>query len=186
MIDIKDYRNPPRLAEWILKKVYFNREYNLRLGDFGEIYNEIIQERGILAGWFWYWNQIFKSIFSRIVNSFLWSVLMFKNYMKIAFRNVLRNKTYSFISIISLTVGMAVFLLITLFNQYELSFDRYHENADRIYRIGYDLKGLYIQADTPSILAPTCVEEIPEVLASVRMRRRNNVLTINICKINRL
>lgn len=104
---------------------------------------------------------------------------MFKNYVKIAYRNILKNKAYSILSIISLSVGMAAFLLIALYNQYELSYDKYHENSDRIYRVALDIKGLYTQADTPGLLAPVSVEEIPEVISSVRLRRISNVLFAN-------
>lgn len=60
---------------------------------------------------------------------------MFGNYIKVAFRNLIRNKGYSVISISGLAVGIAVFVLITLYLQYETSFDEFHENADGIFRI---------------------------------------------------
>ena len=56
-------------------------------------------------------------------------------YLKIAIRNILRHKVYSFINIVGLSVGMACTILILMWVQYELSFDRYHEKADRIYRL---------------------------------------------------
>ena len=57
---------------------------------------------------------------------------MLKNYLKIALRNLLRHKAYSFINIAGLAVGVTCCLLILLFVQDELSYDRYHENAKRI------------------------------------------------------
>ncbi len=60
---------------------------------------------------------------------------MFTNYLKIAWRNIIRHKGFSFINIFGLAVGLACFLLITLYVQYELSYDRFHENRDRIFRI---------------------------------------------------
>ena len=60
---------------------------------------------------------------------------MFKNYLKIAWRNIKRHKGYSFINITGLAVGMTVCILILLFVRYELSYDNYHEYKDRIYRI---------------------------------------------------
>ena len=60
---------------------------------------------------------------------------MLKNYIKIAVRNLLRQKTYSFINIFGLAVGIACCLLIILFVRYELSYDKFNEKADRIYRV---------------------------------------------------
>lgn len=60
---------------------------------------------------------------------------MLKNYFKIAVRNMLRQKAYSFINISGLAIGMAATILILLFVHHELSFDKYHENADRIVRV---------------------------------------------------
>ena len=61
---------------------------------------------------------------------------MFRNYLKIAFRNLAKYKIYSFINILSLAVGMALCVLILLFIRDELSFETFHESARRIYRIG--------------------------------------------------
>ena len=60
---------------------------------------------------------------------------MFKNYFKVAFRNLLKRKGFSLINILGLATGMAVCLLIVLFVQSELSFDRQHERARNIYRV---------------------------------------------------
>ncbi|MDX1628639.1 MAG: ABC transporter permease [Fulvivirga sp.] len=60
---------------------------------------------------------------------------MIKNYIKIAFRNIQRQRSYAFINIFGLAVGMAATLLILLFVQDELSYDTYHEKSDRIYRV---------------------------------------------------
>lgn len=60
---------------------------------------------------------------------------MLKNYLKIALRNILRNKAYSVINISGLAIGMACCILILLFVQDELSYDTYHANADHIYRL---------------------------------------------------
>ncbi len=60
---------------------------------------------------------------------------MFKNYFKIAFRNLVKHKSFSFINIIGVAIGLACFLLLTLYVKDELSYDRYNANADRIYRL---------------------------------------------------
>jgi putative ABC transport system permease protein len=60
---------------------------------------------------------------------------MFKNYLKIAFRNLLKHKAFSFINISGVAIGLACFLLLAIYVKDELSYDRYHVNADRIYRL---------------------------------------------------
>ncbi|WP_435357068.1 ABC transporter permease [Emticicia sp. SJ17W-69] len=65
---------------------------------------------------------------------------MIKNYLKIALRNLAKNKVYSFINIFGLAIGLTCFLLISLYVLDELSYDRHFKDADRIYRINADIK----------------------------------------------
>ncbi len=62
---------------------------------------------------------------------------MIKNYFKIAWRNLLKNKAFSFINIMGLSIGIAVCFIIMLYVQDELSYDRFNVKADRIYRIAF-------------------------------------------------
>lgn len=65
---------------------------------------------------------------------------MLKNYLKIAWRNLRRNKIFSFINIAGLAVGLSCFLLISVYVLDELSFDKFYKNADRIYRINAHIR----------------------------------------------
>ena len=97
---------------------------------------------------------------------------MLAHYFRVAFRNLLRHKGYSFINITGLAVGLAGCILMLLFVQDEISYDRFHEHADRIYRVVVDFKdGNNIDrfAHTQAPLAPALVEEFPEVIDAVRM-----------------
>jgi hypothetical protein len=60
---------------------------------------------------------------------------MLKNYLKITIRNISRHPVYSFLNISGLAIGMAASILILLWGQNELSYDRFNANADQIYRI---------------------------------------------------
>ena len=60
---------------------------------------------------------------------------MFKNYLKIAYRNLAKHKFYSLINIFGLSLGIASCILIFAYIGYELSYDGYHKNADNIYRV---------------------------------------------------
>ncbi|MGB2905768.1 MAG: ABC transporter permease [Candidatus Aminicenantaceae bacterium] len=106
---------------------------------------------------------------------------MLKNYLLIAWRNLNKNKGYSFLNILGLAVGMAVFVLIFLYVQHELSFDRWHENADRIFRVVQHQPGnMYLGSDrfavTQAPLAAALMQEFPEVMAATRIGSSGNVL----------
>ena len=104
---------------------------------------------------------------------------MFKNYLKIAFRNMARSKGFTFINIAGLAVGMASAIIILLWIQNELSYDRFHEKTDRLYtawnRSVFDGK-LQCWNTTPKILAPTLKQDYPEVEASTRASWGNDFL----------
>jgi putative ABC transport system permease protein len=96
---------------------------------------------------------------------------MIRNYLKTAMRIMLRQKGYSFINIAGLSLGIAASLLIILYVADELSYDRFHENATRIYRIGFKgrLQGNdFNMATSPAPVAEAIASEIPEVQSVVR------------------
>jgi putative ABC transport system permease protein len=92
---------------------------------------------------------------------------MIKNYFKIAWRSLTRNRGFSFINIFGLATGMACTLLIFLFVKYEKSYDRFHKDSENIYRVVKDFvndDGTKLpDATTPPALAPALQTEIPEV-----------------------
>ncbi len=65
---------------------------------------------------------------------------MLKNYLKIALRNFQRHKGYSFINIAGFAIGMACCLIILIYVRHELSYDKYHRDVERIYRIVIDIR----------------------------------------------
>ena len=104
---------------------------------------------------------------------------MFKNYLKISLRNLWKHKAFSLINISGLAVGMACCLLIVLFLQEELRYDRHHEKADVIYRVTMNLKLPGVEFDlgsTMATLGPALVTELPEVSQAARMSRDNEYL----------
>ncbi|SFD50024.1 putative ABC transport system permease protein [Chitinophaga sp. CF118] len=97
---------------------------------------------------------------------------MLKNYFKIAFRNLWRKKTFSFINVTGLAVGMTSCLLIFLYVHFELSYDRFNSKADRIYRVVGDLKssaGTLHWYNTPGPMAGAMKAQFPEVQETVRL-----------------
>ncbi len=98
---------------------------------------------------------------------------MFKNYVKIALRNFLKQKGFSLINIFGLAVGVVCCVMIVLYVFDELSFDRYHEKAEQIYRVGIDgfINNTSFQGVvTCSPMAEALVREFPEVTAATRIR----------------
>lgn len=94
---------------------------------------------------------------------------MLKNYFKIALRNIKKNKVFSLINILGLAVGLSCVLLIGLFIQEELSYDRFHENAENIYRLTVTEVGESPSwSGTPLPLGPALKNQFPEVENFVR------------------
>ncbi len=99
---------------------------------------------------------------------------MFKNYLKIALRNLIKYKGYSFINIVGLAIGMACCILILLYVQDELSYDRYHQNADRIFRVeraGVFQGTEYHTANTAHPYGAALVRDYPEIQERARFRQ---------------
>ena len=94
---------------------------------------------------------------------------MFNSYLKIAWRNILRQKSYSLINICGLGIGMATCVLIMLWVQSELSFDRFNENFDRIHRLTVELNlggNTRHGATSSAPMGPAIVERYPEAVAA--------------------
>ncbi len=96
---------------------------------------------------------------------------MLKNHITIAYRNLIRKKGYSLINVSGLAIGIASSLIILLFVQDELSYDRHHENSSNIYRLCMkaSMQGSIFNAPiTPAPMAAALVADYPEVLSAVR------------------
>ncbi len=113
---------------------------------------------------------------------------MLKNYLKLAVRNILKNKFYSFLNILGLAIGITSAVLIIIYVQDEFSYDNFHDNVENKYVIGLEGKigsqeiiGIF----TPPILAGTIMEEIPGIVSTTRtnsvgdivFRRNDNAFT---------
>ena len=169
---------PPRLALAILScmKKYM-QEHSVYI-ELEEEFREIAEELGPLRATLWYWGQVVYSIPVYLKLTIYWRITMFRNYFKIAVRNLMRNKFYSFVNIFGLAFGMAITILIALYVQYELSFDRYHKNADRIYRVAFKNPKQHTFAVTHAPLAPVLRKEFPEIESAARILRNENATVI--------
>ncbi|MCJ7581672.1 MAG: ABC transporter permease [Candidatus Aminicenantes bacterium] len=97
---------------------------------------------------------------------------MLKNYIKIALRNIRKQKGYSVLNFLGLTIGLSVTLVITLYVLDDLRFDKFHENKDQIYRIlSIGVKRGTVNSITTGPLVQYARENIPEVLNATRVTR---------------
>jgi len=98
---------------------------------------------------------------------------MLKNYLQVAFRNIYKYLFYSAINIFGLAIGLACCMLIVTYVSFELSYDKYHKDSERIYRVYMDgnfgPSGEQKFSVTPNILAPLFQSEFPEIEKAVRV-----------------
>ncbi len=97
---------------------------------------------------------------------------MFSNYLKTALRNLIRNKTFSIINIIGLAIGLAASIIIAMWVFDELSYDKFHEHSDKIYRVERDIfyQGqAYLVPVTGAVYGKTILKDYPEVIDMVRV-----------------
>ena len=104
---------------------------------------------------------------------------MFRSFIKVAIRNMLRQRAYALINVFGLAIGIACSILITLFIVHENSFDKFHEHVNQIVRVwvnGQLAESKISGADTATPTGPTFLEEIPEVVNYTRILIWSNVV----------
>jgi len=183
-MESRDYK-PSRFAWWILERLnVYSQRYFIK-EDLEEEYLNLCQTQGKRKARRWLRRQTLLAVGFYLKYLFSWRNLMLKNYLKITIRNIKRHKAFSFINISGLAIGMACCILIILYIRYELSYDKFHENAEDIYRIIYNVPGNSYQGSdmfsgTPGPLAPALIEEFPEVLNAARIIHREAVVRYKI------
>jgi putative ABC transport system permease protein len=109
---------------------------------------------------------------------------MLIKYIKFAIRNLQKNKAYSVINIIGLAIGMTCFILIAFYIQWELSFDKYHQHGEHIYRIVLN-PGTFVYQNkdgfncTPAALIPVLKKECPEIINGTRIEKNSCLIHFN-------
>lgn len=104
---------------------------------------------------------------------------MLKNYLKIAWRNLIRNKSFSLLNILGLSIGLTVTGLILLWVNFELGFNQFHEKKDRIYEVynKYTVDGeIWTWNSTPKVMASVIKKDYPEVEEVTRYFYENTFL----------
>ncbi|MFC1493379.1 ABC transporter permease [candidate division KSB1 bacterium] len=167
--------NPPKSARRLIGKIYRGKkEYN-RTGDIDEVFYDIADRKGAVSAGLWYWRQVIKALRYSVHNNIYWKVNMLKNYLKIAFRNIMKQKMYSFINISGFALGMAACFLILLWIDYEVNYDDFHAKRDNIYRlINRTERGIF--SVTEGAFGPALVRDVPEIVDYARVFPANKRL----------
>lgn len=132
-------KKTPALVRWMFSRLVEHSVVEELLGDLQEMREDRMEMRGKLLAGFMYWVDAFHLLagFSKfsITKTQNRSTLMFQSLFKIAWRNALRQKQFTLLNILGLTLGIATTLFIGLYIDDELSYDTFHEKGDRIYRV---------------------------------------------------
>ncbi len=185
---VNSMRDQKQLPKWMRNLVRFLCGDYLAEGVEGDLLENFlhrIDQGSRLKAWCWlYWELmvLMRFIFYRKQKDHpdryrnKNSNVMFKEYFKIGYRVIMRNKVYSFINLFGLGAGMACTLLIYLWVQDELSYDRFHESIDELYHVEFDQGNPQTFSSSPAELAPAIQEQIPEVEAVSRYRSYNRMI----------
>ena len=160
---------PPKFTKWILERFLMKYSQEPTLGDLEEEFNGLVEVSGYRFAKHWYRKQVVQSIPLCINHIIYWSLAMFKNYLKITLRNFKKQKIYSFINLSGLSLGLACFVLISLWARYELSYDQFHTKKDRIFRILNGTDDGNFGTSVSYALGPELEQNYPEIELSCRV-----------------
>ncbi len=143
------------------------------LEDLEDRYAHNIENLGIVLSRTIWLGKLQLILITFFLKSCIWKAIMFNNYLKITLRNISKHKGYSFINISGVAMGIACTMLILLWVQDELSYDRFHENADRIFRVICSTSddGRPTNANGSFGVGPALKKDFPEVIDTVRIRK---------------
>jgi len=171
--------SPPFILSFLLRLLLKDEEYLEFSGDINEIFREMISRGPKWKAKAWYACRVLESSPGLIVDNIRWRSTMIKNYLKIALRNFRRHLGYSFINIVGFAIGMACCLLILVYVRHELSYDRYHKDAERIFRISLDIRtptANRVFALVSPTVAPALKADFPQVEFAARLLPAENRL----------
>lgn len=168
---------PPRAARFLLRQL---KDYNVKysiLTDLDEVYISLYKEGGHFKAACWYWVQCYGTLLKYSAYAITWKTTMLKNYIKIALRNMSRQKIYAFINIAGLSIGIACTSLIMLWVQHELSYEDFHEKADNIHLIAWErLANNRHYSSSPAPFADRLRQDFQEFVNITRIAPSRSIL----------
>jgi len=169
----------PKIPLWILQYISETDRNYPASGDLEEIYFDMREHHGQFFSFFWLWQQVLRSSPVFLYQSFIWSFIMIRNYLKLGWRNITRHKGFSFINISGLTIGITCCIFILFWVQNELSYNQLFQNTDQIFRINKKYKignETSYNPATPYPLAQTTKTKFAEVLDATNYYRISALL----------
>jgi putative ABC transport system permease protein len=183
-------KDPVQPPQWPLKLLRFfvKDEYLEEIeGDMEEIFFSNVEHCSIKKAkriYAWETIKLLRPVLLKVIKTSptYYQYAMYKNYVKIAWRNLIKKKAYSFINIFGLGLGIACCILIFMYVQDELSYDNYHENGSRIYRVthgsvakdGSTPYPFWVWGNAP--IGPALKQDFPEIEKVVQFSGRADIL----------
>lgn len=165
---------PPRWLDLLFGLICRKEELEVLRGDLYELYAERLIEKGRFNANFFYFFDFLDLLrpftLKRPRNTT--HITMIRTYFKVTYRNIINQKVYSFINISGLAIGLICFALIFLYVQDELSFDRFHEDSDQIYRLVERFESDGVGEHSASLPFPTGPALRDEYSAEVKQQVR--------------
>lgn len=171
--DLKPPKSAQRFLTWFCDEVWVDE----LLGDLEEEFKDNIELVGRRRASLIYYNQVFLLLRPHILKKKTKtrnSPVMLRNYIKSAYRSLKKNRVYSLINVSGLTVGIACCLLISLYVQDEVSYDKFFDDSDRIYRVALERTyptNTRFFGSSPVNMAPVLIENYPEIEEAGRLHR---------------
>lgn len=162
--------HPPRVAVWIMRRLFRDDGFFTPLGDLQEVYTYLAQEHSQRTADRWYWGQVFRAMLPFLAHTLYGYLLMLRAYLTATSRFLLRYKGYASINVFGLALALAIAMLSYLFIQSERTYDQFHPDPDRIYRVGTTVyfQNLSVWENTPFQLADALLTDVPGVEATTR------------------
>lgn len=170
--------HPPRIPEWIVRGLAWDEDRLTIQENLREEYLYLFETRGELRADLWYWGHMIRSIIPFLKQTTFWRFVMLKNYLKVALRNFTKQKSFSMINISGLAIGMACCMLIVLWVQDELNYEKFHEHIDDIHLVANYLTSSpeTLGGSVPAPLIPYLKDQYDDIKHAARFRESSRRL----------
>ncbi|PIQ60303.1 MAG: hypothetical protein COV99_11805 [Bacteroidetes bacterium CG12_big_fil_rev_8_21_14_0_65_60_17] len=166
------HTGPPRLAERIVGRSLAPPIRDAALGDFHQMHAHLLETEGRRAADAWYWRQALRSVPHLLTDTVSWTLIMLANYLRVAYRNLLKNRSATIINVTGLSISVATAVFVFFFVEAELTRDRFHAGGETVLQVmsvvdrgdHQELNGM-----SPMPLGPAMRASIPQVEQAGRM-----------------
>ena len=163
-----------RLAERLLSE-----DHHCLIGDVEWTWRELRADRGFLSAHAWLWGTVILLVPRLLMRDLFWQHTMFRSYIKVALRQINKYKAFSAINVVGLALSMSVCLLMLAMLHDYRSFDDFHPEGDRLYRVTSTIDDVWGQVEVATssvLLGPTLLDESDDVETLLRMTKAGGKL----------